>query len=161
MQIDFGDVVAHLDLRVKGARRLRIRVRVGAPRDTTAADRAVKGPPYATHIEKKGPIMDLQADKKFSLGLDWTDELGNTVDVPEDATAVWTVDDPTVLNVTDNGDGTGEAAATGTLGAANVHVEATSGGKTFTGDLAVMVVAGLAERVNVVAGDPEEVTPDA
>jgi hypothetical protein len=104
--------------------------------------------------------MDLQADKKFSLALDWTDEVGNPVSAPEDATAVWTVDDPTILNVTDNSDGTGEAAATGALGAATVHVEATSGGKTFTGDLTVQVVAGLAERVNVVAGEPEEVTPD-
>lgn len=159
--IDLGDVVAHFDLRVKGRRRLRIRVRVGAPRDTTAADRVAKGPPYASNINKEGPIMDLQADKKISLALDWTDEVGNPVPIPEDATAVWTVDDPTILNVTDNGDGTGEAAATGALGAANVHVEATSGGKTFTGDLAVVVVAGLAERVNVVAGEPEEVTPDA
>ena len=160
MQIDLGDVVACFDLRVKGRRHLRIRVHVGAPRDTTSADRVVNGPPYATNINRKGPIMDLQADKKISLSLGWTDEVGNSVDTPEDATAVWAVDDPTILAVTDNGDGTGEAAATGTLGAANVHVEATSGGKTFTGDLAIQVVAGLAERGSGVAGDPEEVTPD-
>lgn len=161
MEIDLGDVVARFDLRVKGRRHLRIRVRVGPPRDTTAADRVVKGPPYATNINKKGTIMDLMADKKFALSLGWTDEVGNPVDAPTDATAVWTVDDPTILNVTDNGDGTGEAAAVGTLGAANVHVEASSGGHTFSGDLGVQVVAGLAERVNIVAGAAEEVTPDA
>lgn len=161
MEIDLGDVVAHFDLRVKGRRHLRIRVHAGVPRDSTAADRVVKGPPYATHINKEGPIMDLMADKKIALSLGWTDEVGNPVATPDDATATYTVDDPTIINLTDNGDGTAEAAATGTLGAATVHVEGTSGGKTLSGDLALNVVAGLAERIDIVAGDPEEVTPDA
>jgi hypothetical protein len=30
-----------------------------------------------------------------------------------------------------------------------------------TGDFQIVVVAGLAERFNIVAGEPEEVTPDA
>lgn len=62
--------------------------------------------------------------------------------------------------VTDYGDGTATAAAVGTLGTATVHVEATADGVTLTGDLAIVVVAGLAKRINVVAGAPVEVTPD-
>jgi hypothetical protein len=40
-------------------------------------------------------------------------------------------------------------------------VTATAGGQTFTGTDVLNVVAGLAERVNVAFGTPEEVTPDA
>jgi len=74
--------------------------------------------------------------------------------------ATYTVDDPTIITLTDNGDGTAEAAATGTLGTANVHVDATADGVTVSGDLQIVVVAGDAERVAIVAGAPEEVTPD-
>lgn len=105
--------------------------------------------------------MDLQADKKVTVSLQWTDEVGNPVETPADASAVYTVDNDSVIDLTDNGDGTAVVAATGNLGTANVHVDVTSGDKTLTGDLQVNVVAGLAERVNIVAGDPEEVTPDA
>jgi len=104
--------------------------------------------------------MDLQADKKVALTASYTDEVGNPVPTPADAAVTYTVDDPTIINLTDNGDGTAEAAATGTLGTAHVHVDATSGGITLTGDLEIVVVAGLAERVAIVAGEPEEVTPD-
>jgi hypothetical protein len=104
--------------------------------------------------------MDLQADKKVALSVEYTDEVGNPTEAPAGATVTYTVDDPTIINLTDNGDGTAEAAATGTLGTANVHVEAVAGGQTLTGDLQLVVVAGLAERLNVVAGAPEEVTPD-
>lgn len=105
--------------------------------------------------------MDLAADKKVPLLTpSFTDELGNAVPAPADATFVYTVDDPTIIALTDNGDGTGEAAATGTLGTANLHLEASFGGATASGDLQIVVVAGLAERVAINVGPPEEVTPD-
>lgn len=103
--------------------------------------------------------MDLQADKKVGLSVEFTDEVGNTVPTPTGETVVYTVDDPSIINLTDNGDGTATAAATGVLGTANVHVDAT-GPLAATGDLQIVVVAGLAERLEVVAGEPEEVTPD-
>ena len=159
MQIDLGDVVAEFNLRVKGLRRFGVRFHVGAPQNTTEDDRVIKGPPY-TPTGKADLIMDLQADKKVALSVQWTDEVGNAVPAPAGATAVFTVDDPTIINLTDNGDGTAEAAATGALGTANVHLEATADGATLTGDLQIVVVAGLAERVSIVAGAPEEVTPD-
>lgn len=109
--------------------------------------------------------MDLQADKKVALSVGYTDEVGNPADAPADALVTYTVDDPSIIALTDNGDGTAEAAATGVLGTANVHVEAAFTGDggapvTVSGDLQLVVVAGLAERVTIVAGAPEEVTPD-
>ena len=105
--------------------------------------------------------MDLQADKGVNLSVGWTDEPGNPVDAPGEAAVTWTVDDVDgVLNFTDNGDGTATALSNGTLGTANVHMEATAGGSNVTGDLQIVVVAGDAERAVIVAGEPFEVTPD-
>lgn len=106
--------------------------------------------------------MDLLADKKVPLSVGYTDEVGNPVTTPPTGTTVvWTVDDPSVINLTDNGDGTAEAAATGLLGDATVHMEITGlGAVPVTGDLLIVVVPGLAERANIVAGEPVEVTPD-
>lgn len=162
MRIDLGDVVAHFNLEVPGLRRYHIRWHVGPALDTTAADRIphTPGTPRPTP-RKVDLIMDLQADQKVALSLEWTDEVGNPTGPPADGgTVAYTVDNADVIALTDNGDGTAEAAATGTLGNAVVSVSAQAGGRTLTGDLAFVVVAGLAERVNVVAGAPEEVTPD-
>lgn len=104
--------------------------------------------------------MDLQADMQVPLSLEFTDEVGNPVETPADTTVTYTVDDPSLINLTDNGDGTATAAAVGPLGAANVHVVVSWNGHTVTGDLQIVVVAGLAERVNIVAGEATEVTPD-
>lgn len=161
MHLDLGDAVLHLNLRVKGQDRRRFHIRVGVPTDTTPADRVVKGPPYTSRTKLERITMDLQADKKVALSLSWTDEVGNPATAPADASYVFTVDDPTIINVTDNGDGTASAAATGVLGSAFVHVEATAGGRTVSGDLGITVVPGDAERVEIVAGEVEEVTPDA
>jgi len=105
--------------------------------------------------------MDLAADKQVSLSVQFTDEVGNpTGDVPDPGSVVYSTDRPDLINLTDNGDGTGNAAAVGALGLANVHVDVTTADGVLTGDLQLNVVAGLAERVNVVAGEPTEVTPD-
>jgi hypothetical protein len=138
---------------------------IGPPRNTTPADRVIKPPPYNQPTGKVDVRMDLQADKKVALSVEYTDEVGNATTAPAGATATYTVDDPTIINLTDNGDGTAEAAATGTLGTANVHLDVTFNDEagnpvTVSGDLQLVVVAGLAERVNIVAGAPEEVTPD-
>lgn len=160
MQLDLGDIALNIDVRVKGLRPLRTVWRIGAPADTTPADRVVLGPPYSQPSGRIDTIMDLMADKKVSLSAQWTDEVGNPVATPDGATAVYTVDNPPVIALTDNGDGTAVAAATGVLDVANVHGEFTANGVTVTGDLQIVVVAGLAERANIVAGPPEEVTPD-
>lgn len=160
--LDLGDVVLSFNARVKGMRSPQIRWHIGPALDVRPGDRASTRPPLrsVTSSRKVDLIMDLQADKKVALKLAWTDEVGNPAETPSDAQATYTTDNDTVIDLTDNGDGTAEAAATGNLGTANVHVEVQSGGKTLTGDLQINVVAGLAERVNVEAGEPEEVTPD-
>lgn len=132
---------------------------IGPTLDSTEEDRVAGPPPESKPPRKADVIMDLQADKKVGLSVEFTDEVGNTVPTPTGETVVYTVDDPSIINLTDNGDGTATAAATGVLGTANVHVDAT-GPLAATGDLQIVVVAGLAERLEVVAGEPEEVTPD-
>jgi hypothetical protein len=162
LELDLGDVVAVVNLRVKHrcCPILHLVWHVGVPFDTTEADRIIKPPPYASTPGKVDLIMDLQADKQVPLSVQFTDEVGNPVDTPAGATVAYTVDDPTVINLTDAGDGTATAAAVGALGTANVHVDASFNGTVLTGDLQIVVVAGLAERLTVVAGEPVEVTPD-
>lgn len=170
MRIDLGDVVAHINLEVPGLRRWHIRWHVGAPLDTTPADRGSRRTTRMPGVLRSTPpttrkvdlTMDLQADKKVSLSVEWTDEVGNPTDAPADGGGAisYTCDNADVIALTDNGDGTAVAAATGALGDAKVSVSAQAGGRTLTGDLDIHVVSGLAERVNVVAGAPEEVTPD-
>jgi hypothetical protein len=156
---DYGDLLFHEEWIVKGKDRHGIIWHLGPTTDTTAADRTVRGTAYPS-TGKADLTMDLMADQQVPLSIEWTDEVGNPTDAPDDATVVYTVDDPAIINLTDNGDGTAVAAAVGALGTATVHVEATADGDTVTGDLAIVVVAGLADRLNVVAGEPEEITPD-
>jgi hypothetical protein len=156
---DMGDVIVQEFWHVKGRQLFNIRLHIGAPADTTAADRVVHGPTTPA-TGKADLIMDLMADQKVPLSVEWTDEIGNPTTAPAAATVTYTVDDAAIINLTDNGDGTAVAAAVGTLGTATVHVDADVNGDIITGDLQIVVVAGLAERLNVVAGPPEEVTPD-
>jgi hypothetical protein len=155
---DYGDLLHVEQWLIKG-RRLSLKWRIGAPYDTTPADR-VPGP-VATPTGRFDLIMDLLADKQVPLSLAFTDELDNPVETPADATVTYTVDDASLINLTDNGDGTATAAAVGPLGSAVVSVSASWSGGSVTGDLLINVVAGLAERVTIVAGEPTEVTPDA
>lgn len=159
---DYGDLIHQERWIVKG-RRLHWRWRVG-PVDAVV----VTGAPVAVSVTnaaatgKADVTVDLRADQKVTLTGQWTDEVGNPTTTPTGATVVYTVDNATVINLTDNGNGTAVAAATGTLGTANVHAVANAPGfPELTGDLQIVVVAGLAERFNIVAGEPEEVTPDA
>lgn len=159
--LDLGDLVLDWNLRVKCCPRLKLVWHIGVPYDTTPDDRVIQPPPYHIATGRVDLIMDLQADQQVPLSVEYTDEVGNPTTAPDEAAVTYTVDDPTIINLTDNGDGTAVAAAVGALGTANVHVEAVFDGQTLTGDLQIVVVAGLAERLNVVAGEPTEVTPDA
>lgn len=158
--LDLGDVVAHFQLRVKGIRHLGLVWHIGPPTETDPDDRVINRDNVTPPTGRTDLIMDLRADQQVPLSVQFTDELRNPVPTPANAVIAYTVDDPTIINLTDNGDGTANAAATGTLGTANVHVEATWDGFTATGDLQIVVVTGLAERLDVVAGEPTEVTPD-
>lgn len=167
---DYGDLVHEERWLLKG-RHLRLVWRVAPPRPITGAarDQLRHAPTHMTHNVNDATrrpevdvIVDLQADKKVTLSVSWTDEVGNPTTAPTGATVTFTVDDATVINLTDNSDGTAVAAATGTLGQATVHAEAIATGMpTVTGDLLIVVVSGDAQRLEITAGPPEEVTPDA
>lgn len=162
MLLDLGDVKLVIEARVPGLVRYHPIRHYGVPRNTTEEDRVVRGVPMPTPANtKRGIRMDLAADQKVSATVEYTDEVGNPTGTPADATATWSVSDPAIISMTDNGDGSATFAATGTLGSCDVTVEASAGGQTFTGSDTLNVVAGLAERVNVSFGTPEEVTPDA
>lgn len=160
-----GDLIFFAGFRLKRpCPGLRIRIRVGVPQDTTVDDRVVH--PGArrctTYPEGVSFAMDLQADKKVELDLRYTDEVGNETDGPATATVTYSVSDPALLALTDNGDGSAVAASVGPLGFANVHVDVDpgDGGAVVTGDLPITIVAGDAERVEIVPGAITEVTPD-
>lgn len=154
---DFGDLLHVEQWLVKG-RRLNVVWRIGAQRDTTPADR-IPGP-ASPNTGKADVIMDLLADKKVLLSAEFTDEMGNPTAPPATYSASYSVDDASVINLITNPDNTATAAAVGVLGTATVHGVFSWEGVTQTGDLQINVVAGLAERANIVAGPPEEVTPD-
>lgn len=160
MKLDLGDVVLDLNLRVKAFRPPTFVWHFRAPVESEEEDRAVGPIPECKSQRKVMGIMDLQADKKVSFALQATDEVGNPTTFV--GTIVFTVDDPTIVNLTDNGDGSGEVAATGTIGVATLTGTATrdSDGAVFTGAEAINVVAGDAEAFSLTFGTPEEVTPD-
>lgn len=153
---DYGDLL-HVEQWVVKGRRLTWVWRVGPVYDTVPAERN----PGISSGETMGRVdaaMDLMADQKVTLSGQWTDEMGNPAPTPSDATVAYTVDDGNIINLTDNGDGTAVAAATGQLGTANVHaIAAAAGFGELTADLQIVVVAGLAERFTISAGEPEEV----
>jgi hypothetical protein len=157
---DLGDVTLEWGIRVKAFKPPRFVWRVGPVSDSSvtplrAGRTATKCPPRKVDL-----IVDLEADKQVAFALQATDEVGNPTEF--DGTIVFSVDDPSVVSLTDNGDGTGVAAATGTLGVATLTGTATraSDGATFTGAEAINVVAGLAEAFSLEFDEPTEVTPD-
>lgn len=105
--------------------------------------------------------MDVLDDNRYPLAIGWTDDAGNPAAAPANFTAVYTLDDSTCETLVDNGDGTGMVTPTGTLGPANVHVEVAwtdaNGDHTASGDVALMVVADMASRVNIAVGTGEHV----
>lgn len=155
---DYGDLLHQERWIVKG-QRLSFAWRIGPVRQSQPADRISTGTSHP-HNGKRDITMDLMADQKVALSAGFTDEMGNPTGAPDGATITYTVDDVSLVALTDNGDGTATATAVGPLGTATVHGEAVFGGQTVSGDLAIVVVAGLVERFTITAGTPEEATPD-
>jgi hypothetical protein len=105
-------------------------------------------------------VANLQADKKFTFAMRGIDEANNPAPLPGPP-ATFAVDRPDILTLTDNGDGTGEVAATGVLGTAVLTADgATDTGLSYHGVIAIEVVPGDAAAVEIVLGEPTEVTPD-
>lgn len=163
IKIDLGDISLILEAKVHGLRRLQLVLRLGPVRPSSPEDRVPNTTrPACGHTRKATHIMDLMADQKAAFSVQWTDEAGNEVPAPEGATFTFSVDDPTLINLTVNADGmSGEVAAVGTLGSTLFHAVGTVDGVQYTADEALNVIAGDAERIDIVFSEPEEVTPDA
>jgi hypothetical protein len=108
-------------------------------------------------------MATLHADKKFTVSPgDALDEEGNVSTF--DGTVTYAVDNPGLVNLTDNGDNTAVVAAVG--GAGNVGVAmltatvTLTSGSTFDTVEAINVVAGDAVSLTLAFGPEEEVTPD-
>jgi hypothetical protein len=100
-------------------------------------------------------IVDLHDDAKVSLSIQAKDDRNNPTSF--DGTIVYSVDNTSVVSLTDNGDGTAVAASTGTLGTAVLSVVATraNDGQVFNGAEAINVIPSGAVSIQVVPG-PEE-----
>lgn len=158
---DFGDLIFQERWLVKG-RRFTVIPHYGAERDIAPSDR-VPGSTVPTPAPRKADaIMDLHADKQRSVSMNVGDEFGNPTAF--DGTIAYAIDNPALVNLTDNGDGSCNLAAvggTGNLGVANLTATITPAvGDPIVRVEAVNVVAGEAETFTFVAGPETEVTPD-
>jgi len=162
---DLGDIIEQRRLIVKG-KRLTPVFHISAPRERP------NGPGQATTVPVTNPsrkgkvdlIMDLKADQEVDLAVgNWKDEMGNTATPPADSDVTWTVDEAGAefVELVENAVIGGiTAGALGTLGSAIVTGTVDVNGRVVTGDFLLNVVAGDAERFEVVAGEPRERTPD-
>lgn len=161
IELDLGDITLSLTARVKRLAPPHLTWRLGPFTDTVPSERTPgTAPTYKYPAGKVDLNVDLKADQKVSFALEATDEVGNPATF--DGTIEFAIDDPSIATLTDNGDGSGEVAATGTLGVTNLTGTATrnSDGQVFTGAAVINVIAGDAETFNIEFGTPEEVTPD-
>lgn len=99
--------------------------------------------------------MQLQDDQQVTLSVSATDAAGNPV--VDAGTLSFSVDDDSILTLTDNGDGTALVVTTGTLGTATVTVsddEDADGNADFQGSLAIDVVTGTVTEITITPGEP-------
>ena len=101
--------------------------------------------------------VQIQDSQQVPLSVNPEDSAGNTV--PDTGALSWSVDDATLINLVDNGDGTFTAKSTGKLGTAVVSVsdvepspDGTIVGATFLGTVSIDVVTGPVSQIVVNAG---------
>lgn len=113
--------------------------------------------PHRHHRHRRVDItMSLLDNQKVPFSVVGTDEAGNAA--PFSGTPAFSVDRTDVLTLTDNGDGTGEVAATGVLGTAVLSVADTeTDGEAFFGSVSLDVLASGVTGVTIQLGTPEHV----
>lgn len=107
---------------------------------------------------KVQPTMSfaLTDTQQVSFAVSGTDARGNPANLT--GTPVFAVDNPDVLTLTDNGDGTGTVAATGQLGTAVLSVtDSETNGDQFAGSVSIDVLAGNVTAVAIDLGTPEDI----
>lgn len=156
---DYGDLIHEERWLIKG-RHVDFAVHYGAETKTRPDDRVPGTTPAVTPPRKANVTMDLHADKMRTRTASAVDEMGNPTTYA--GTLAYTVDDPALINLTDNGDGSAVIAAVGPVGVANLTFTATPDvGDPIVRVEAINVIAGDAESFTFVDGDEAEVTPDA
>lgn len=158
---DFGDLIHQERWLLKG-RRVGFVPHWGAETDTGPADRVPGTTPPVPAPRKAELIMDLHADKLRTRTVTPGDEFSNPTTF--DGSFAYAIDNPALVNLTDNGDGSCVVAAvggTGNLGVANLTFTATpTVGDPIVRVEAINVIAGGAESFVFTDSDESEVTPD-
>jgi len=157
---DFGDLIHEERWLIKG-KRFTFIPHFGAEMDVPPENRDPSGvavpPPRKAEI-----IVDLHADKQVTRSVTAGDEFGNPTVF--DGTYSYVGDNPALVNVIDNGDGTAVIAAVGgagNLGVANLTFAATpTAGDPIVRVEAINVIAGGAETFTFTDSPETEVTPD-
>lgn len=101
--------------------------------------------------------MQLLDSQQVLLSVAGKDRAGNEVPVP--GALVWSVSDPAIAGLLDNGDGTQTLVTTGVLGTVTVTVSDDvegDGNVDFQGSLAVDVVAGPVAEIVLSAAEPTD-----
>lgn len=101
----------------------------------------------------------LQDNQQVSFAVTGTDARGNAAKLT--GTPAFSVDDPSILELTDNGDGTGSVSSTGKIGSAILKVTDSEGNQEYVGSVAIDVVAGPVTAVGVVLSAPTDVNAPA
>lgn len=160
-RLDLGDVVLYVDVHTKD--HLSFSWRIGAPGKSRPEHRVPTPGTFNGSTGKDLILMDLKADNSVVLSPgNWTDEMENPVPAPEGVVPTWSLSEggEAFVALTPGEDGSVTVAGVGPLGSAVVHGEVVLGGRVATGDFLVNVIAGDAERFEIVAGTPFETTPD-
>lgn len=155
---DYGDLIHEERWIVKG-RHLDFAVHYGAEVATGPENRVPGSTTAVTPPERATITMDLHADKLRSRTATAVDEMGNPTVF--DGLITYAVDDPALINLTDNGDGSCIVAAVGPTGVANLTFTATpTVGTPIVRVEAINIIAGNAAEFAFVDGAEAEVTPD-
>lgn len=158
---DYGDLIHEERWLLKANRRaVTFVAHWGADKRTTPADRVPNTTVPIPATQKAELIMDLHADKKKTRTVGAPlDEMGNVTTF--DGAYTYAVDDPALVNLTDNGDGSCVIAAVGPVGVAMLTFTATpTVGAEIVRVEAINVIPGDAASFTFVDGAEEEVTPD-
>jgi hypothetical protein len=142
---------------VRASGRFRWQIGVVRKRPTPPHSPSATGRPARRYHPYLGDAMLLRDDQQVTLSVSPVDQAGNAVPVDSIGPITFSVDDNSVLTLTDNGDGTALVVTTGTLGtavitAANDHDD--DGTIDYQGSLAFDVVNGEVAGISVTAGEP-------
>ena len=109
------------------------------------------------HFRKKDVNVILTDVQQVVLSVSFVDSLGNPATPPPGNVLAWSSSDPTIVSLTDNGDGSMTAVTTGTLG--SVVISAADdlegdGVPDFFGSLAIDVAGGAVTGIVITPGVP-------